>query len=110
MPAPPSDPTAADAASDTSLHATDAAPSSRRAVSAVESEPPPPSGVGENRTRALLVQFLASKEQKKGGDWIKRVIIPKLGDEIDPALVEVDVKESRRTGRTRPPVAVAPCT
>jgi len=88
MPAPPSDPTAADPSSDTSLPANDAAPSSGRAVSAVESEPPPPSGVTLDPVRVALRQFLASREKKKGGDWIRRVIIKKLGDDLEPALLD----------------------
>jgi DNA-directed RNA polymerase specialized sigma24 family protein len=94
MPAPPSDPTAADASSDASLPANDAAPSSGRAVRAVASEPPPPSGVAANPMRAALLQFLASREKKKGRDWIRRVIVKKLGDGLEPALLEDLVQQA----------------
>jgi DNA-directed RNA polymerase specialized sigma24 family protein len=88
MAAPPSDPTVADRASDTSLPANDAAPSSGRAVSAVAEEAPPPSGVTESRVIAALRRFLASREKDEGDDFIKGVIIRKLGKDIEPALLD----------------------
>ena len=88
MPSPPSDPTAVDDSSDASLPANDAPPSSRRAVLAVGSEPPPPSGVVLDPVHVALRQFLASREQKKGTDWVRRVIIKKLGSDLDPALMD----------------------
>jgi hypothetical protein len=88
MAAPPSDPTVADLSSDTSLPANDAAPSSGRAVSAVAEEAPPPSGVTESRVIAALRRFLASREKDEGDDFIKGVIIRKLGKDIEPALLD----------------------
>jgi DNA-directed RNA polymerase specialized sigma24 family protein len=87
VPAPPSDPTAPDAPSDTSLPANDAAPSSARAVAAAKEEAPPPSGVSLNRVHAALLMFLASPDPKKGEDFIRRVIVKKLGRDLDPDLM-----------------------
>jgi len=88
MDAPPSDPTVADGASDPSLPANDAAPSSGRAVSAVDDEGPPPSGVTESRVITALRRFLASREKDEGNDFIRGVIIRKLGKDIEPALLD----------------------
>ena len=101
MPAPPSDPTLDEDLSDPSVPANDAAPSSGRAVSAVAAAPssaravgasaeedePPPSGVSPRPVIAALRQFLASREERKGDDWIRRVIIRRLGDDLEPALL-----------------------
>jgi DNA-directed RNA polymerase specialized sigma24 family protein len=88
VPAPPSDPTAPDAPPDTSLPANDAPPSSGRAVAAFVDEPAPPSGVSLNPVKAALQDFLTSKERKKGRDYVKSVIITKLGKGIDPSLLD----------------------
>ena len=88
VPEPPSDPTAADPSSDTSLPTNDAAPSSGRAVAAFVDEPPPPSGVSVNPVKTALLEFLASRERKKGRDYIKGVIIRKLGQDIEPDLLD----------------------
>jgi len=88
MAAPPSDPTVPDPSSDTSLPANDAAPSSGRAVSAVAEEEPPPSGVTESRVQVALREFLGSREKKKGDDFIRGVIIQKLGKDLDPGMLD----------------------
>ena len=88
MAAPPSDPTVPDPSSDTSLPANDAAPSSGRAVSAVAEEEPPPSGVTESRVRVALREFLGSKEKNKGSDFMRGVILRKLGKDLDPGMLD----------------------
>ncbi len=88
MAAPPSDPTVADLSSGASLPANDAVPSSGRAVSAVAEEAPPPSGVTESPVIAALRRFLASRETDEGDEFIKGVIIRKLGKDIEPALLD----------------------
>jgi DNA-directed RNA polymerase specialized sigma24 family protein len=88
VPAPPSDPTAPDASSGPSLPANDVAPSSARAVAAFVDEPPPPSGVALNPVKTALFEFLASKERGKGRDYIKGVVIRKLGPKIERELLD----------------------
>jgi DNA-directed RNA polymerase specialized sigma24 family protein len=88
VPSPPSDPTAPQVPSGPSLPANDAAPSSARAVAAFVGEAPPPSGVTLNPVKTALFEFLASRERKKGRDYIKSVVIRKLGPKIDPDLVD----------------------
>jgi DNA-directed RNA polymerase specialized sigma24 family protein len=88
VPAPPSDPTTPDAPSEPSVPANDAAPSSARAVAAFADEPPPPSGVSLNPVKTALLEFLASRERKKGRDFVTSVIIRRLGKDIDPDLLD----------------------
>jgi hypothetical protein len=106
MAAPPSDPSVDDLSSDTSLPANDAAPSSGRAVSAVAEEAPPSSGVSLGRMHAALLQFLASREEKKGRDWIRRVIVNKLGPDLEAALLDdlLQLAEARALEAKSPPV------
>ena len=88
MAAPPSDPTVPDPSSDTSLPANDAAPSSGRAVSAVAEEEPPPSGVTVSRVQVALREFLGSREKNKGPDFMRGVILRKLGKDLDPGMLD----------------------
>src|SRR5580692_10762963 len=92
VPAPPRDPTAADASSGPSLPANDAAPSSARAVAAFVDEPPPPSGVALNPVKTALFAFLASKERGKGRDYVNGGVIRKLGRKIDRELIDDPVQ------------------
>jgi DNA-directed RNA polymerase specialized sigma24 family protein len=88
MAAPPSDPTVPVPSSSGPLPANDAAPSSGRAVSAVDEEGPPPSAVTAGRVRVALRAFLASRKKNEGDDFIRGVIHRKLGTDLDPALLE----------------------
>jgi DNA-directed RNA polymerase specialized sigma24 family protein len=56
-------------------------------VAVAKDSAPPPSGVTVSRVRVALVQFLASRETKKGTDFVKRVVFRKLGEDIEPALL-----------------------
>jgi DNA-directed RNA polymerase specialized sigma24 family protein len=106
--APPSDPTAPDTSSDPSLPANDAAPSSGRAVSAVADEAPPPSGVTANRMTLALHLFLSSKEKKKGEDFLRSVIVRKLGPDLEPDLMDelVQLARTRALDARSPPWTV----
>ncbi len=97
--------TAPDAPSDTSLAANDAAPSSGRAVSAVADEAPPPSGVTASRVTVALWLFLASNEEKKGDDFIRSVIVRKLGRDLEPDLLNelVQLAHARALDAKSPP-------
>jgi hypothetical protein len=108
MAAPPSDPSVDDLSSDTSVPANDAAPSSGRAVSAVAEEEPPPSGVTLGGVHAALLQFLASTQEKKGRDYIRRVIIRKLGKDLEPALMDdlIQLAHARALDARTPPLFV----
>lgn len=92
--------------SDTSLPANDAPPSSGRAVSAFADAEPPPSGVSLGRVHAALLEFLASKAEKKGGDYIRRVIIRKLGKDLEPALMDdlIQLAHARALDARTPPL------
>ena len=87
MPAPPSDPTAASASPGASFSEQDAPPSSQQLVVEAKDSAPPPSGVTHNRMREVVRQFLASREKKKGGDFVRSVIIRRLGKDIEPELM-----------------------
>jgi len=88
MPAPPSDPTAVDTSSDPSLPANDATPASARLVASAVAQVPPPSGVTLRPVDGALRAFLASREKKQGRDFIKSVIIKRLGAGLNPTLME----------------------
>jgi DNA-directed RNA polymerase specialized sigma24 family protein len=96
MPAPPSDPAAVEPSSDRSLPANDAAPSSARVVVSAVAQVPPPSGVTLGRVDGALRAFLASREKKQGRDFIKSVIIKRLGSGLNPTLME-DLEQAALT-------------
>jgi len=75
-------------------------------VSAVAEEEPPPSGVSLGRVHAALLEFLASRKDKQGRDYIRRVIIRKLGKDLEPALMDdlVQLAHARALDARTPPV------
>ena len=105
MTAPPSDPTLDDDLSDPSEPANDAAPSSGRMVAAPAVPAPRPSGVRLTPVIEALYAFLASREEKKGDDWIKRVILRRLGNDLEPALLAdlVQLAHTRALEAKSPP-------
>ena len=91
--------------SDPSEPANDASPSSGRMLAAPAVPAPRPSGVRLNPVIAALYEFLASREEKKGDDWIKRVILRRLGGDLDPALLDdlVQLAHTRALEAKSPP-------